>query len=161
MTSQAYVSIGSNIRPEHNVRFAIEALEERFAPLNVSTIYRSAAVGFDGADFLNLVVGFVTGLEVHELDKLLGRLEEEAGRKPGGPKFAPRSLDLDLLLFDDRVIDADGLTLPRPEIEKYAFVLKPLAEIAGSMTHPRTGKTFAAMWQAFSSDEPPLVPVEL
>lgn len=161
MTTQAYVSIGSNIEPERNVRFALEALETRFAPLNVSTIYRSAAVGFDGDDFLNLVVGFITGLEVRELDKLLGRLEEEAGRQPGGPKFAARTLDLDLLLFDDLVIDSDGLTLPRPEIEKYAFVLQPLAEIAGSMTHPQSGKSFAAMWQEFSSDEPPLIPVEL
>jgi len=161
MSTQVYVSVGSNIDPERNVRFALQALEEQFAPLNVSTIYRSAAVGFDGDDFLNLVVGFMTVMEVEELDKLLTRLERDAGRQPGGPKFAARTLDLDLLLYGDLVLDRDGLRLPRPEIRKYAFVLQPLAELAGGMTHPETGETIAAMWEGFSSDEPPLVPVEL
>lgn len=159
--AQVYVSIGSNIEPEHYVRAALSGLGKHFGKLDCSTVYRTQAVGFDGPDFLNLVAGFETTNDVHRVNQLLNDLERANGRKPNAPRFAARTLDLDLLLYDDLQLDEPGLTLPRAEILKYAFVLKPLAELAGNYHHPVTGKTIVEHWRAFDVSEKPLVPVEL
>lgn len=138
---RVYVSIGSNIEPEKNVRFAIAALRAAFGELTVSPVYRTAAVGFDGEDFLNLVVGFDSELPVEEIDDMLDQMEANAGRQRGAPKFAPRTLDIDLLLYGNEIVSGERLKLPRKEITEYLFVLQPLADIAAEQPHPVLGRT--------------------
>ncbi|HEX7030485.1 MAG TPA: 2-amino-4-hydroxy-6-hydroxymethyldihydropteridine diphosphokinase [Gammaproteobacteria bacterium] len=138
---KVYVSIGSNVEPERHVRYALGALRERFGELDVSPVYRTAAVGFEGDDFLNLAVGFATDEAVEAVDAALDAIEASAGRDRDAARFAPRTLDLDLLLYGDAVIDAGGIRVPRKEITRYAFMLRPLADIAGDFRHPQTGET--------------------
>lgn len=154
------VGIGSNIEPARHVQSALAALRERFGVLRVSPVYRSRAVGFEGDDFYNLVAAFDSTEDVHAIDDTLTAIEHAHGRTPGGPKFAARTLDLDLLLYGDAVLDEPGLRLPRKEILDYAFVLQPLADLLGNQQHPVTGKTFAVHWQEFRSGEPPLEQIE-
>lgn len=159
--ARVYLSIGSNIEPERNVRSCLRALRQRFGVLTRSTAYRSKAVGFAGADFLNLAVGFDTALAAREVAAELRAIEAAHGRRRDGPKFTDRSLDLDLLLYDDLATDADGLQLPRAEITRYPFVLRPLAEIAGDRRHPTLGKTFRELWDAMAERDQSLIPVAL
>ncbi|HEX7047888.1 MAG TPA: 2-amino-4-hydroxy-6-hydroxymethyldihydropteridine diphosphokinase [Gammaproteobacteria bacterium] len=142
---QVFISIGSNVEPERYVRYAVNALRERFGSLAVSPVYRTAAVGFDGDDFLNLAVGFRTDESIERVDAALDVIESAAGRDRNSPRFAPRTLDLDLLLYGDAVIDADGIRVPRREITQYAFMLRPLADIAGDFPHPQTGKNISEL----------------
>jgi 2-amino-4-hydroxy-6-hydroxymethyldihydropteridine diphosphokinase len=149
--AQVYVSIGSNIDRERNIALALRRLEAAFGPLQRSSVFESEAVGFDSAPFYNLVVGFATRQSPHAIQEVLHRIEQSAGRVRTA-SLAARTLDLDLLLYDDLVIDAEGIVLPREDIARYAFVLAPLAEIAGSRLHPVTGERYDAMWSEF--DEP-------
>ncbi|MDX1455050.1 MAG: 2-amino-4-hydroxy-6-hydroxymethyldihydropteridine diphosphokinase [Gammaproteobacteria bacterium] len=146
---EVFVSIGSNVEPERHVRFAVEALQQRFGELRISTVYQTAAVGFDGDDFLNLVVGFRTRESVEAVDQALDGIERDGGRDQASPRFSPRTIDLDLLLYGDLVMDTPDLRLPRNEILKYAFVLAPLVELAAGRLHPETGRPLASHWQEF------------
>ena len=131
-----YVSVGSNIDKEKNIAAGLNSLRETFGELTISPIYETAAVGFDGDDFLNLVVGFETDLSAHAVFETLRELEFKHGRLQNSQKFSPRCLDLDLLLFGDVIIDDDILKIPRSDIEKYHFVLQPFADIAPDLIHP-------------------------
>lgn len=142
-----FVSIGSNVERERNVRGARCALHEAFGPLLLSAVYETDAVGFAGDPFYNLVAGFFTELPAADVANILTGIEAVHGREHGGKRFAPRTLDLDLLLYGDTVIVESGLTLPRPEIETYAFMLGPLAEIAHDLRHPSGGETYATTWE--------------
>lgn len=144
-----WVSVGSNVEREYHVRAALSALREQFGELTVSPVYETVAVGFEGNPFLNLVVGFECGQTPVALHDSLRVIEQENGRVRNGVKFGDRTLDLDLLTWGDQVSDNDGLHLPRDEIMKYAFVLKPLADVAGAEIHPETGQSYLALWAAF------------
>ncbi len=157
----AYVSIGSNLDPAQMVPLAIAALRREFGQLTCSPVYSSAAVGFDGGDFLNLVCGFNTDFSPQEVNRVLHRIEDEHGRRREQPRFSDRSLDLDLLLHGDRCIDEDGLTLPRDEILRYAFVLRPLADLVPDLRHPVLGTRFADLWARFDATGQTLTAVEL
>jgi 2-amino-4-hydroxy-6-hydroxymethyldihydropteridine diphosphokinase len=144
-----YVSIGSNIDREHHVTASLRALEDRFAPLQVSRFYDCVPVGFEGDNFLNLVVGFECALPVAELASVLRQIELENGRQRETKAYAPRTMDIDILLYDDLVGTIDGLELPRGEITEYAFVLRPLVDIAAQKRHPTLDVSYQQLWDNF------------
>jgi 2-amino-4-hydroxy-6-hydroxymethyldihydropteridine diphosphokinase len=148
--AQVYVSIGSNIERERNIETALQALAAAYGELQQSSVYESAAIGFDSAPFYNLVVGFQTGDSPQAVQETLHCIEDSQGRLRTG-ELAARTLDLDLLLYDDLVIQEGRLTLPRADIDRYAFVLGPLAEIAGERRHPVSGVRYADLWSAFDA----------
>ncbi len=158
--ARAYVSVGSNIDREKNVAAALERMKTDFGELECSRVWETAAVGFEGDAFYNLVVAFETALSPQELAQQLRRMEDDFGRDRSGGKFSSRSMDLDLLLYDNLVLDEEGLKLPRPEILDYAFVLRPLAEIAGDMKHPVTGFSFTQIWDQFDPTSQPMWPAD-
>jgi 2-amino-4-hydroxy-6-hydroxymethyldihydropteridine diphosphokinase len=147
--AQVYVSIGSNIERRQHIEAALRILAQEFGPLMQSPVYESAAVGFESAPFYNLVVGFQTDMAPRDVQERLHAIEDVNGRDRG-VRLAARTLDLDLLLYDDLVMDRDGVVLPRADITRYAFVLRPLAEIAGSQRHPVTGKRLDELWSEFA-----------
>lgn len=155
---RAFVSVGSNLSPQAHVRSGVKAMEQAFGPLSLSTVYRSQAVGFSGPDFLNLVAAFDTDWSPEAITQALRRIEDEHGRHRDGPRFASRHLDLDLLLWGDRVQEGP-IALPRPEITQHAFVLRPLAELAPDQAHPVSGIPFKELWAAFDDPQQVLEPV--
>ena len=157
---RAYLSLGSNIEPEAHLRAAIAELRARFGEIVVSPAYRSRAIGFDGPDFLNLAVAIDTDLDPVALDAWLHDLENRHGRRRDVPRYASRTLDVDIVLFDDLVVDGPGqLRIPRPEL-KEAFVLRPLSDIAPGVRDPMSGKTLAELWGA-TGQVAPMERVEL
>jgi len=154
-----YISLGSNIEREANTRAGVRALREAFGEVQLSSVYESEAVGFDGDPFYNMVIACDTGLGVHAANRVLSDIEDRHGRDRSGPRFSSRTLDLDLLLYDDLVLDENGLSLPRDEILKNAFVLWPLAEIAPDRVHPEAGKSYAELWRMFDKSRENLQPV--
>jgi len=148
-----YISIGSNIEREHNVHSSLVALEKQFGKLVISSIYESEPVGFTGDAFYNLMVGFESNLEVKAVAKQLRQIELDHGRTRDSQKFSARSLDLDLILYGDLIIHDGRLQIPRDEIERYAFVLEPLAEIAPNLTHPVSHISYAQLWAEFDKKD--------
>ncbi len=147
-----YVSIGSNVGRDKNIALALEKLTNEFGPLEQSSVYESDAVGFNSAPFYNLVTGFLTDESPRDVQAKLHVIEHDCGRVRDRTLSA-RTMDLDLLLYADLVVDDAGLSLPRSDITRYAFVLCPLAEIAGALKHPVSGKRYADMWAAFDDSE--------
>jgi len=144
--ARACLSLGSNLDPEAHLRAAIAELRARFDRVRVSSVYRTRAVGFDGGDFLNAAAVVVTDLEPEALDAWLHALEDAHGRDRSAPRYADRTLDIDLVLYDDRIVEGPGhLRVPRDEL-RHAFVLRPLAEIAPDAVEPRSGRTLAELW---------------
>ncbi len=151
---RVYVSIGSNIERERNIRDAVQTLRNLYGPLTLSRVYETTPQGFAGENFYNLVAGFDSGESVETVKTRLAEIEAAHGRRRDGQRLGPRTIDLDLLLYDDNVIHRPGLDLPRAEIRKYAFVLAPLAEIAPDLRHPESGETFKTMWEKFAAEQP-------
>ena len=141
------VSIGSNINREFHIQQAVKALRQHFGDLVCSPVYETAAVGFEGEDFLNLVVSFTTEDDVYQVSATLKAIEDDLGRDRTQVKFSARSIDLDLLTYNDFIMDQSGVQIPRYEILQNAFVLKPLSDIAGSHFHPGLGISFAELWR--------------
>ena len=155
-----YLSLGSNVEAQRNIEAAMDALADTFGELIISSVYESEAVGFEGDSFYNLVVGIHSAHSIGELSKIFKAVEDVQGRDRTAPKFGARSLDIDILTVDDRIGVIDGVSIPRDEILKNAFVLQPLAEIAATAVHPQSGLTYQQLWQDFDKDKQNLFPIE-
>jgi len=152
--STIYISLGSNIEAELHLRNAIGCLQHHFFNIRLSPVYENESVGFEGDPFLNLVAECETTLSPEKVQAELKTIEDKNGRLREGPKFSARTLDLDLLLYDDLDLHDKGMDVPRDEIEKYAFVLKPLADIVPEMKHPVSGETMQRLWEKMASGAP-------
>ncbi len=161
MTHRAYLSLGSNIAPERHLTAAVAELRAAFGGVVLSPVYRCAAIGFDGPDFLNLAAIIDTDLAPVALNDWLHALEDRHGRRRDLPRYASRTLDVDVVLYDDLVLQGPGhLEIPRKEL-RHAFVLRPLADIAPALRHPLSGLSMAELWAAFPAQSDPLVPEPL
>ena len=145
--ARVYISIGSNIEKEKNISTSVHALQKHFGEMDISNVYETKAVGFDGDDFHNLVVGFDTTQTPLEIGKILKQIETDHDRTRGKEQFESRTLDLDQLLYGDLVMQMEGVNIPHPDILRYNFVLKPLAELAGDTIHPEEEKTIQELWE--------------
>ncbi|MGR6749427.1 2-amino-4-hydroxy-6-hydroxymethyldihydropteridine diphosphokinase [Aeromonas veronii] len=153
-----YISLGSNIERDRHIRAGLDALHAEFGELRVSRVFESEAVGFNGRPFYNLVAAAETDLSLATVCQRLRAMEFAHGREPDAKKFAPRTLDLDLLLYGDLVCDTP-LVLPRGEVLTNAFVLWPLAELAPKLRHPVDGRTMGELWQAYDKASQQLCPI--
>ena len=145
---RAYLSLGSNIKAEANLRSAVAALRARFGAITLSNTYIFPAVGFEGGDFLNAAAIIDSDLDPQALNDWLHALEDAHGRDRSGPRYGDRPLDIDIVFFDDLVLEGPGhLQIPRDEL-RHAFVLKPLAEIAPHHVDPRSGTSLRDLWRA-------------
>jgi 2-amino-4-hydroxy-6-hydroxymethyldihydropteridine diphosphokinase len=159
--ARAYLSLGSNREPQRYLVAAIAALRERFGEITVSPAYRSKAVGFAGADFVNLAVGLDTDLSPPALNDWLHALEDRHDRRRDVPRYSDRTLDLDIVFYDALITQGAGhLQIPREEL-KHAFVLRPIADIAPDFRHPVSGLSMAELWAAFPPGSEPLLPESL
>lgn len=159
--AQVLLSLGSNINREHNIRGALAALREQFGTIDCSPVYESESVGFDGDPFYNLVVLLETAKSVTELNRILHAIEDRFGRTREGARFSSRTLDIDILTYDQLTGNVEGIHLPRKEILKNAFVLLPMADLVPQQKHPVLQQTYAELWQAFDKTSQKLWPVEL
>jgi 2-amino-4-hydroxy-6-hydroxymethyldihydropteridine diphosphokinase len=151
---KVYISVGSNISPESNIRASMGDLGKLFGALEVSPVYRSKAQGFEGDDFLNLAVSGKTSLGPTEVVAALKELEEKFGRDHQAARFSARTLDLDLLLYGNEVVSEGGLDIPRPELEEYAHVLVPLVDLAPEQRHPLSGRLLTEMYRDLQQRAP-------
>ena len=153
------ISIGSNIDREKHTRNGVKGLFEHFQDVQLSSVYESEAVGFDGKPFFNLVASARTPHDISAVCKILKAIERDNGRVPSEKKFAPRTLDLDLLTYDQQ-ITTQPVHLPRDEITYNAFVLQPLSELVPNHKHPVEGDTYAELWQHYDKSKQRLWPVD-
>lgn len=153
MSEKVFLSLGSNMEREDNIRSALITLKNQFGLIDISPVYESEAVGFKGNSFLNLVVGLRTDLTLEALGKRLKQIEDSHGRDRNGPKFGPRTLDIDIVLYADLVGKHSGIELPRPELFYNAFVLFPMADLCPDTTDILTGKTYSSLARNFSGKQ--------
>jgi len=157
--ARLYISLGSNVNRQQYVNTGLIALEALFGELTLSSLFASKAVGFDGAEFYNMVIGASTELSIEQVAKALRDIEFANGRQMNAKKYSPRTLDLDLLLFDNLILD-NPAQIPRVEITENAFVLWPLAEVAPQLKHPILNKSYQHLWQAYDKTKQQLTIVD-
>ena len=150
--NRIYASIGSNIQKERNIVSCVQALRKKFSSVELSYVYESTAVGFEGDNFYNMVAGFYSDLSPYQVRAILREIEIQHHRVRGREKFVSRTLDLDQLTHGDHVFNSGGLELPAPEIAQDAYVLYPFADLAGGLIHTPSGKTYARLRDEFDGD---------
>jgi len=155
----AYLGLGSNLDAEQNLRLAIRELRSRFSLQKISAVYRSKALGFDGDDFLNAVACIETALTPHDLCSELELIHDLAGRNRTSERFSSRTLDIDLLLYDQLVLNDPPVRVPRKDVLRFSFVLGPLADIAPDYRHPVSGKLISEHWREFDAASHPITAV--
>lgn len=148
---QVYVSIGSNIERERNIRAAVQALKAMFEHVETSPVYESKAEGFDGDDFYNLAARFDTDEPLEHLCDRLAQVETAQGRARTSARFAARTLDIDVLLYGDLIRHDDRFDVPRADILTYAHVLGSLVALAPDLRHPETGERLTNRWRRFKN----------
>lgn len=153
------LDIGSNIDRRLNIQSCVDQLCKDFPDIVYSKAYESEAFGFDGDAFINLSARFETDLDYKTLKQYLHKLEDQHARKRDDEKFISRTLDADVLLFGDLVLQPK-IDLPRAEILKFPFVLFPLSEISGDVFHPQEKKTIKQIVEKTTLDKSSLVEIK-
>ncbi|MGC8517095.1 MAG: 2-amino-4-hydroxy-6-hydroxymethyldihydropteridine diphosphokinase [Steroidobacteraceae bacterium] len=156
---EVYVAAGSNIEPQKNLSRAARELSGAFPGARFSGWYRNRAVGFEGEDFINFVAGFSTEQPLEAVIGHLQAIEGLCGRARTAPRWAPRSMDLDILLYGAQVLETPAVRLPRPDLRTRAYMLGPLAELAPELIHPTAGVSIGALWRQFDQAAHPLIRV--
>lgn len=151
-----YLSIGSNIDRQHYITRALDALASNYGAMDISPVYESASFGFEGDPFYNLVTGLRTDETLRTLIDNLKQIESDNDRLRGGEKFSSRTLDIDVLTYDQLHGMHEQIQLPRPEIFEQAYVLAPFADIAPTLTLPGTTTPLSVLWQEFEKSRQPL-----
>lgn len=159
--AKIYLGLGSNVEPEKNLQLGLRELRLRYGELRVSNAYRNAAVGFDGEDFVNLVVGLESDESPQAVCREIELIHNLSGRSRGSNKWESRPLDIDMLLYNDLVLDEKPVRVPRSDVLNYSFVLRPLAELAPELLHPVTGKTMQQHWQEFDASRHPMQRIDV
>ncbi|MEX1056364.1 MAG: 2-amino-4-hydroxy-6-hydroxymethyldihydropteridine diphosphokinase [Natronospirillum sp.] len=161
MGVEVLLSLGSNVDREHHIRAGLDALQARYGALDVSPVYESSAVGFNGPDFYNLVVAIRTADPLDLVNKCLKQIEDDWGRERNQPTCLNRTLDIDVLTYGSAHGVVSGINLPRSEVYRNAFVLKPLADLRPRMRVPGDTASWADLWAQFSAPDQRLQKVEL
>lgn len=159
--ARVYVAIGGNVEPERWFPVAAAELRRRFPGVAFSSCYRNPPFGFEGADFVNAVAGFDTSRSPESVLADCHQIEAACGRHRDDPKWAPRVMDVDLLLYGDSTAQTATYRLPRPDLLRRCYMLGPLAEIAPGLRHPTTGRTIAEHWQELSREPHTLERIDL
>jgi|TARA_B100001105_G_scaffold217442_1_gene183429 2-amino-4-hydroxy-6-hydroxymethyldihydropteridine diphosphokinase len=159
--TEVFLSLGSNIDPEENLKYACRELKKTFGNIQISSVYKNKPIGFEGNDFLNMVVKIKSTFNLNEMLDYLRCLEVATGRDIGTGAFDSRTLDIDMILYSDLVHPEKPFKIPRNDIELYSFVLCPLAEINPDGIHPVTGKAFKDLWENFDQEEHSLSKVSI
>ncbi|MGZ9899172.1 2-amino-4-hydroxy-6-hydroxymethyldihydropteridine diphosphokinase [Shewanella gaetbuli] len=153
-----YISLGTNIEPEQHLKAGLLDLQQHFGKLTLSRVFESESVGFKGTNFLNMVASAQTELSIAEVVATFKMIEQNNGRIKGEKKFSPRSLDIDLLLYDD-VVTQQPVELPRGEILFNAFVLWPLSELVPELIHPIVKQSYHSLWNEFDKTSQKIWPI--
>ena len=154
---QVFLGIGSNIDAELNIGSALKSLKTFHQEMNISRTYQGEAIGFCGPPFLNLVVGITTHKSLTDLSLSLKEIEKNHGRAGVLEKYSSRTLDIDILTYDDFVGIHSGIELPRPEIRLNAYVLRPFAELTPQLVLPGSRESLEELWRLFDQVSQPLV----
>ncbi|MDJ0877654.1 MAG: 2-amino-4-hydroxy-6-hydroxymethyldihydropteridine diphosphokinase [Halieaceae bacterium] len=158
--TRVYLGVGSNIDRDANIRTGLDNLQADFDLRRVSSVYESAALGFDGPAFYNLAVELETDIELAPLARYLRQMEYRMGRPRDASRFSSRTLDLDILCYGDSCGIVDGIELPRAEILENAYVLAPLAELAPEVLLPGGDEKFSELWRRLADSMQPVQGVE-
>ena len=159
--AQVFFGVGSNLNPEKNIPIAIAEFRRFFGKIRVSPVYQNKAFGFKGKDFLNLIVACDTEKEISKLQNFIEDVHALSGRKRGSHKFLSRTLDVDLLIYDSLILDEKRIKIPRDDILRYSFVLKPLADIAPDLIHPITNRPVIDHWRSMDKTQHPLTLINM
>ncbi len=161
--TRVYVALGSNTEPRKRLMQAATLLVAEFPGIRFSSCYQNVAIGFDGADFINAAAGFDSNLTLPALVTVLHHIEEQCGRKRDDAKWAPREMDLDVLLYGEMIMDSVVARVPRADLLRRGYMLGPMAELAPQLLHPEEQRTLADLWSELVPRTPPLsrVPIDL
>jgi 2-amino-4-hydroxy-6-hydroxymethyldihydropteridine diphosphokinase len=159
--TEVCIAAGGNIQPVARLAQAMALLRAEWPDVRFSRAYRNQAAGFAGEDFVNLAAIFHTDMPLADVLSRLHAIEGACGRARDAPKWAPRAMDLDVLLFGNLVGNFPGAVLPRPDLLKRAYMLGPMAEIGGALRHPITGRSLADHWREFDRQAHALHPVDV
>jgi 2-amino-4-hydroxy-6-hydroxymethyldihydropteridine diphosphokinase len=147
---RVYIAIGSNLERQKHIEKALSLLRAHFGPLQLSKVYESSALDPSQCNYYNLVVCCSSIERPESITQTLKSVEQQLGRRADETKLGRVAIDLDLLTYGDEICESTQFSLPRRDIGEYAFVLKPLCDIAPNVRHPVSGELYASMWEAFA-----------